>query len=154
MKKIISLSLIAVLFVSVIFCLPVAAVDNTKTTTTIEYLENGDYIETIITEYESNARVATKSGSKTKNYTNSAGAVMWSVTVHGTFTYNGSTSQCTSAGHSTTAPGSMWSIKSASSRRSGYSAIADATATYTTSSSSKDYSMSVSLYCNPYGTLY
>lgn len=154
MKRIMAISLVAVLFVSVIFCLPVAAVENVKTETTIQYLENGDYIETIITEYESNARVAIKSGTKTKNYKNSAGEIMWSVTVHGTFTYNGSTSLCTSAGHSTTAPGSMWSIKSVSSRRSGYSAIADATATYTTSSSSKDYSMSVSLYCNPYGTLY
>lgn len=152
MKRIMAISLVAVLLVSVIFCLPVAAVENVKTETTIEYLENGDYIETIITEYESNARVATKSGSKTKNYKNSAGDIMWSVTVHGTFTYNGSTSLCTSAGHSTTAPGSRWSIKSVSSRRSGYSAIADATATY--SPSSTDYSMSVSLYCNPYGTLY
>lgn len=152
MKRIFAISLIAVLFVSVIFCLPIAAVENIKTETTIEYLENGDYIETTITEYETNARVATKSGSKTKSYKNSAGEVMWSVTVHGTFTYNGSTSQCTSAGHSTTAPGSLWSIKSVSSRRSGYSAIADATANYSPTNS--NYSMSVSLYCNAYGTLY
>ena len=78
---------------------------------------------------------------------------MWSVTVYGTFTYNGTTSTCTSASHSTTAPGSAWTIKSVSSTKSGYSAIANATATYKTLTTSQDYSMSVTLYCSPYGIL-
>ena len=39
----------------------------------------------------------TKSGSKTQRYVNSSGATLWYVTVHAFFTYNGSTSSCTSA---------------------------------------------------------
>lgn len=151
MKRLLTLSLVATLIFSVIFCLPVNADGNIKTDTSIVYLDNGDYIETSITYFETNSRVATKSGSKTKSYKNSAGAVMWSVTVYGTFTYNGTTSACTSASHSTTAPGSNWSIKSVSSRKSGYSAIADATATYIPTST--NYSMNVTLFCSPYGIL-
>lgn len=153
MKRLLTLSLIATLVISVIFCLPVNADGNIKTDTSIVYLDNGDYIETFITYFETNSRVATKSGSKTSSYKNSAGEVMWSVTVYGTFTYNGTTSSCTSASHSATAPGANWSIKSVSSRKSGYSAIADAIATYKTTASSKDYSMNVTLFCSPYGIL-
>jgi len=151
MKRLLVLSLIATLIGSVIFCLPASAEENLTTETSIVYLDNGDYIETSITYFETISRAATQSGSKTRSYKNSAGEVMWSVTVYGTFTYNGTTSTCTSASHSTTAPGSYWSIKSASSRKSGYSAIADATATYAPTST--DYSMNVTLFCSPYGIL-
>lgn len=84
----------------------------------IEYLENGDYTETVINdELPDNvvispfATTKTITKSKTTYYKNSAGTVLWSVTIKGTFTYNGSTSKCTSCSHSTTAPSSAWSIK-------------------------------------------
>lgn len=154
MKKIIVLLLTIILTLCSVLCVPVSATElKAKSEITIERLENGDYIETIIIYDNTNSKAATKSGSKTKNYKNSAGAIMWSVTVNGTFTYNGTTSSCTKASHSTTAPGSAWTIKSASSTKSGYSAIANATATYTTQTTSQDYSMSVTLYCSPYGIL-
>lgn len=124
----------------------------------IEYLENGDYIETIITDFRESGLVSTastssKTGAKTKNYKNSAGTVLWSVTVKGTFSYNGSTSTCTSCSHSTTSPGTYWSIKSSSHSKSGNTATAKATATHTTSAGSKDYSMSVTLKCSATGVL-
>ena len=135
------------------FCIPASAAKVEKTETTIQYLENGDYIETTITYFETNARVATKSGSKTSNYKNSDGEIMWSVTVNGTFNYNGTASSCTSVSRSTSAPGTNWSIKSSSCTKSGNCASATATATYKTILSSKDYSLTVNLYCSPYGIL-
>lgn len=126
----------------------------------IEYLENGDYTETVINdELPDNvvispfATTKTITKSKTTYYKNSAGTVLWSVTIKGTFTYNGSTSKCTSCSHSTTAPSSAWSIKSALHSKSGNTATARATATQTTSTGTKDFSMSVTIKCSANGTV-
>lgn len=151
MKKTLAISLIVALIGCAVFCFPVGATSSTETT--IEMLDNGDYLETVITYDETNGRAATKSGSKTTNYKNSDGEVMWSVTVKGTFTYNGTTSSCTSVSHSTTAPGESWSIKSSSSSKSGNCASATATATQKKFLASQDYTATVNLYCSPYGIL-
>ena len=154
MKKIFIISLVCTLIISFAFCFPANAVGVTETTeNTIEYLDNGDYIETTITYYETNSRVATKSGSKTVNYKNSVGEVMWYVKVNGTFNYNGTTSSCTSVSRSASAPGETWSIKSSSCSKSGNCASATATATQKLTLTSKDHTMTVNLYCSPYGIL-
>ena len=57
----------------------------------------------------------------------SNGGVLWSATVVGNFTYNGSTSSCTSASCSTTIYHSSWSEKSCSAYPSGNSAIGNVT---------------------------
>lgn len=151
MKKSLVILLTLVMILSSIFCIPVnAASANVVTETTIEYLENGDYIETILTYEESPARSTNKVGSRTKNYKNSNGDILWSVTVRCTFTYNGSVSSCTSASYATTCPGANWSIKSASASRAGNTGTATATATYNYT----NYTMSVSLSCSTYGELY
>lgn len=151
MKKTIALTLILAFLCCTAFCFSTSATTATKTT--IKKLDNGDYIETIITYYEIDDRAATKSGSKTNNYKNSAGETMWSVTVYGTFTYNGTTSSCTSASHSASAYVSDWSIKSSSSSKSGNCATANATATHKGLIFSQDHSITVNLYCSPYGIL-
>ena len=49
MKKFITTLLISALFISTVFCIPAnATVTLENTQTTIELLENGDYIETVI----------------------------------------------------------------------------------------------------------
>ena len=156
MKKLLVILLTLILILGSIFCVPASAASvNVVTETTIEHLENGDYIETVLTYEESPAKATNKVGSKTKNYKNSSGSTLWSVTVRCTFTYNGSVSACTSASYSTTCPGTYWSIKSASASRSGNNGTATATATYSPpSASSQNYSMSVSLSCSTYGELY
>ena len=154
MKKVLALSLLCVMFFGVIFCIPAGATEvEEQTVVSVEYLENGDYIETILVCYESNARVASKSGSKTRNYNNSDGDTMWSVTVNGTFTYNGTTSSCVSVSRSADAYASTWSIKSTSCSRSGNCATATAIATQKNLIGSTDYTASVNLYCSPYGIL-
>lgn len=152
MKRIFVLLIVAVLGCTM-FCTPVSAVSASKETkTTIEYLDNGDYIETIITWEESLTR-ASKTASKTSNYKNSEGEVMWSVTIRGTYTYDGIVALCTSCTHSTSVSSSVWTIKSSSSSRSGNTATANATATLKVGFISKDYAMSVKLSCSPDGTL-
>lgn len=151
MKKIFALTLALTLLCCTVFCFSTSATEITETS--IELLENGDYIETVITYYDTNTRAATKSGSKISNYKNGDGEILWSVTVKGTFTYNGTTSSCTSVSHSASAYADGWSIKNSSSSKSGYCATATATATQKILLSSKDYSMTVNLYCSPYGIL-
>lgn len=153
MKRIFIISLILALIGCSAFCISANATEATQAVTNIEYLDNGDYIKTTITCYETNARVATKSGSKTKEYYNSEGNTMWSVTVYGTFNYNGTTSSCTSVSRSASAPGETWSIKSSSCSKSGNCASATATATQKLTLTSKDHTMTVNLYCSPYGIL-
>lgn len=78
--------------------------------TIVETFEDGSYIETVIEEatFASSARstTSTVSGKKTNTYRNSEGSALWSVTVTGTFTYNGSLSGMGSNPHiySTTPP--------------------------------------------------
>ena len=153
MKKVLALSLLCVMICGMVFCLPVSAVTDEKTETYIEVLENGDKIRTTITYYEDNTRAATKSGSKTRDYLNADNEVMWSLTVHGTFTYNGTTSSCTSASRSTAVYGSQWSIKSSSATKSGNCATATAVAVKKNVIGSSEYTASVNLYCSPYGIL-
>ena len=94
----------------------------------VEKLDNGDYIETFIESEDSElvtmsaAKTITKT--KTAQYKNSSGEVLWSVSIKGTFTYDGKTSKCTSCSHSTTAPSKYWSIKSCTSTKSGNKATA------------------------------
>lgn len=152
MKKIFTFLLIVTLIICSVFCVN-ATETSIKKETAIEYLSNGHYIETIIVCYETDSRAATKSGYKTSNYRDENDVIMWSVTVNGTFTYNGTTSSCTSVSRSTTAPGANWSIKSSSCSKSGNCATATATATHKGVLISKDYSMTVNLYCSPYGIL-
>ena len=56
---------------------------------------------------------------------NSSGTILWTATVTGTFTYNGSTSSCTSASYSTQVYNSSWSEQSGTAYPSGNTAIAD-----------------------------
>ncbi len=56
---------------------------------------------------------------------NSGGTVLWTATVTGTFTYNGSTSSCTNASYRTDVYASTWSEQSGTAYPSGNTAIAD-----------------------------
>ena len=101
----------------------------------IEYLENGDYIETYILDTateENNAIPVVLSQEKTitktkvKTYKNSAGKVMWSLSVDGTFSYNGKTSKCTKALHHTQVVSKNWTVQNPQSYKSGNTATAKA----------------------------
>lgn len=101
-----------------------AAEESTRVIEEIQ-LENGITKEIIIEENDlgiATRATSTKSGSKTVNYKNGS-TILWSVTIHGTFSYNGSSATCTNAYVTTTCPASSWKIISQSASKSGASAI-------------------------------
>lgn len=117
------------------------------------YYENGYYYEISISVTNSVARSA-KEGSKTIYCKNSAGKTLWSLTVKGTFTYNGSTSSCTSASASTSITDATWKITNKSSSKSGNTAKATATAIcYLNGNPINSATKTVSLKCSASGKL-
>lgn len=117
------------------------------------YYENGYYYEISISVTNSVAR-SSKEGSKTIYCKNSAGKTMWSLTVKGTFTYNGSTSSCTSASASTSIIDATWKITNKSSSKSGNTAKATATAIcYLNGNPINSATKTVSLKCSASGKL-
>jgi ABC-type Na+ efflux pump permease subunit len=145
MKKIITLLTIvsSILFLS----LPVSALDQKKE---IIKLDNGYYLETIIEE-TSMARAANqKTARKTANYKNAQGAIMFSVTVTGTFTYTGSSSTCTKS----VAKNTNWKISSKSASKSGNKATAKAIAKrYVDGVAVETQNCTVTLICSSNGSL-
>lgn len=151
MKRIFALFTALIILSCSVLCTTAKETPSTHTVITIEYLENGDYIETILTWEDSNARV-TKPASKTVKYTNSSGTLLWSLTLTATFSYNGTTATCTSAYHSETAYYSYVTIISGSASKSGNKAIANASASATNSAGTNVYSLSATITCSPDGT--
>lgn len=97
-------------------------------------IDEQHYIEITITEAEMNpntkASTKIKTGSKTVNYKNSNGSVLWYVKETGTFSYTGSSSKCINDTVSAGSNSGSWRITSKSSSRSGNTATGKATAKY------------------------
>lgn len=149
MKKII-LILMCISFVLPFSSINTSALDYIE----VENLENGYYIITTIEEENTLRSTQTKTGTKTKKFYNDNNQVMWSVSVHGTFTYTGSSSKCTASTVSTTCPGSTWKIISRNASKSGNKATANATAgQYIAGQLSYKVSTSVTLTCSASGKL-
>jgi PDZ domain-containing secreted protein len=100
------------------------------------YMDDGSYYVTTVNESTPSnipgdmlrAASSTKTSTKRTTYYNSSDESMWYVQVTGTFTYNGTTSSCTSSTVSAAAQGSNWSIVSKSASKSGNQATGSATA--------------------------
>ena len=123
---------------------------------TMEYLEDGSYYETVVTVDDTvgddsgiMSTAKTKTGSKKASYKSKSGDVLWYVKVTGKFTYNGSTSKCTSASATAASNSSSWKIIDKSSSRNGNEAKASATA----QRKGVDYHRTVTLSCSKTGKL-
>lgn len=81
------------------------------------------------------------------------GTLLWSVSIKATFTYNGTTSKCTSYSHSASAPAKSWKIKSVSSNKKGNSATAVGVATHSNNSGSRDFTRSITIKCSKNGVV-
>ena len=111
-----------------------------------------------ITPVETKAAGPTSSNTitkkKTTQFKNSSGTVLWSVSITATFTYDGSTSKCTSCTPSAKAYASTWSIRSVTSSKSGNSATATAVARQTDATGNTyDYTKSVTIKCSATGVV-
>ena len=157
MKKIFNYSFIFIFLIAVFFSPVSVRANDSILSSQKEYLENGDYFEITTIKHDSNDFFSTSktiTASRTAKYVTSSGTVCWSVTVTGTFTYNGSTSKCTASKVSASSNNSNWKIASKSSNRSGSTASATATAKlYKGSTVIKTSTKIVKLSCSKNGTL-
>jgi hypothetical protein len=117
--------------VSALVLMSATSIFATEDIVSTEYLPDGSYIEMTVEDQYSPfslfAAASIKNGYKTATYKNSAGTSLWYVKVSGTFTYNGSTSSCTSSSITATSHSSFWTIVSKSSSKRGNMATASAT---------------------------
>lgn len=128
-------------------------------TTSREYLEDGSYFETTLETKASKTSLfstrASKYGKKTTAYKNSSNVTMWTVTVQGTFSYNGSSATCTRAVGSATSKSSNWKVSNIKSWKSGNAASASAVGKrYAGNTVVQTTSRTVVLKCNGKGRLY
>lgn len=155
MKKRKLFLLIIVALISVCTFSPVNASEYYSPDTKVEtvYLPHGVYIVSTIQEGTSYASPysteQTKSGSKTSTVYSATGKSLYSITVYGTFSYNGSSATAKSSSYSYTDESSLWSFSYGSSSYSG--STATATGTFKSAVTSK--SLSASLTCSASGTL-
>lgn len=114
-------------FITLSFILLMCTTSTYAKETIIEntYLDNGIYIETIIGEYDRTTYATnTKTGYKIKNFKNDDGDILYTLRVDASFTYNGSSSTCTSASSTGTAPASTWTVIQTTASKSGNTATA------------------------------
>lgn len=150
MKRVLVTLFTLLLSVSVV-ALPVSATEPTDQllSRSIEYLDNGDYIITEV--YKSAAQLFSgTNGYKTSTYTHANGSNIFSVTVYGTFTYNGSTSSATSASATVRLINANVSFVSKNAYTSGATAFATGTVNY----GGINITRTVSLTCDKNGNLY
>ncbi len=136
MKKVFAVLLCLLIGCSVL-CAPAAqAQEETGTLISqeVEYLADGSKIVTCVYEDDVNQGIATaattvtKSGKKTQTVYNSDNEVIFTLTVHGTFSViMGNSCSCTASSYSYTTPGSGWSLKTGSATKSANKAYANGT---------------------------
>jgi hypothetical protein len=158
MKRIIvsALTALSILCLSIPVTAKAATPEIANTTSYTEYYDDGSYSVITITEYEQSAIssvTSTKPGSK--SYTHYvSGEAVWSYTINASFSYNGSSSSCTSVSDSYSISNSSWHIDSHSCSRSGNTAYGSVTMKKKVLGITTDtVSRSLSLSCSASGTL-
>lgn len=126
MKKII-LSFALIFTIMLVPIINVNALEGHNITYIDEVYDDGSYIEISIISSVSNARTIS-THKKTASFKDSNGKVLWSVTVTGTFNYNGKTSTCTNSSVTTSNNSLTWKLSNAKASKSGNTANASVTA--------------------------
>lgn len=127
--------------------------------TTSKYDDMPYYIETTISDaYNASGVILcgtnqTVTKTKTTKAKAQDGTILWTVSITATFTYNGTTSKCTSCTPNAASYAQAWSIKSVTSSKSGNTATATAIATHANGSLSHDFKQSVTIQCSKNGTV-
>ncbi len=124
----------------------------------VEYFEDGSYIEIEITEGFSSASAietrTTKLGSKRLTYKNSDGDIEWTADLSGTFVYDGYSCTCTSSSLTYSIVNTKWKIPSAVASELGNKAFGDITAKYyALGLNTKTVEKTIVLTCSRYGVL-
>lgn len=114
-----------------------------------EELENGYYLETVITTNYTQARSSIRNGTKTATYRDINGKALWSITV------NGKSATCTSSTYSKANYSTSWKLSNAKASKNGAAASASITAKqyHQNGSLQKIINKTVKLTCSPNGSL-
>ncbi|MZT13048.1 hypothetical protein EAI80_10310 [Catenibacterium sp. co_0103] len=114
-----------------------------------EELENGYYLETVITTNYTQARSSIRNGTKTATYRDINGKALWSITV------NGKSATCTSSTYSKANYSTSWKLSNAKASKNGAAASASITAKqyHQNGSLQKTINKTVKLTCSPNGSL-
>ena len=152
MKRIIVTILCAVLIFEA-FCLSASAQEISESSVRIDYPDGSYCIQTIVVERSNSpffTAASTKAGTKSSRYYSASNVLQFTVTVRGTFSYNGTSATATSAQYGYSISDNAWSFVSGSASCSG--ATATATCKFR-SSPTASKTLSVSLTCSPTGVL-
>ena len=159
-KRIVYTSVVFALLYAFVF--PVSAAEKDSGVPSLSYIEevfeDGSYFQVTIMETGSDAvrrATNTKTGSKVYNYVDSNHKSLWTITVKGSFTYNGSTSKCTNSSVSVKSYVSNWTVSGAKAWKSGSTAYASAQGKMKNvlGQTTKTVNKQVSLTCSPSGKL-
>lgn len=148
------LCLVLILLTGVPMASAAAAKNTVQESVTITYLEDGYYLVTTLQTYVSPVvsagAVNQLSGSKTGNLYNGSMDKLCSLTVEGTFSFDGHSSKALSASYSYKIYNVLWSFSSGNADCQGNTATATATFKYL---GIQPTTLSVSLSCSPDGVL-
>ena len=159
-KRIVYTSVVFALLFAFVF--PVSAAEKDSGVPSLSYIEevfeDGSYFQVTIMEISADAvrrATNTKTGSKVYNYVDSNHKSLWTITVKGSFTYNGSTSKCTNSSVSVKSYVSNWTVSGAKAWKSGPTAYASAQGKMKNvlGQTTKTVNKQVSLTCSPSGKL-
>lgn len=120
----------------------------------ITYFDDGSYCISRIVEYNSPATRAANSvadGERSIDYYNASGILQFTLTLSGTFYYDGLTSRATSADYDYEIHCSGWSLDNGRAWCAGATALAEATFSHPLLG---DVAIDTSLSCGPDGNLY
>lgn len=119
----------------------------------VVYFGDGSYLTIIMNQVDFRSS-GTKTASKTYQYTDSDGDIAWKAVLNGTFTYTGSSAQCTSSSVDVTIYNSGWYVVSESAGKSGSSATGEITmGLKKLGITVKKVPLSMTLTCDPNGNL-
>ena len=130
MKRVLSIACITALMLSLCI-VPAAAAEMPVLVEDVVYFEDGSFLTTeLIVNYDDVAATRATyriSGQKNVEYSNASGEVMWTMTVYGTFTYDGTSATAISASYSYDIYNDSWSFRSGEAYCSDNQAIAEGT---------------------------
>lgn len=145
--KVRSLFIIILVFSMLLFCVKIT-VRAAATEEALSAYEETIHIDNV--SLPSNGKSGHITASKTGRYKDSRGNTLWSVTVTASFSYDGSTSKCTSVSASAVSYSSYWNIIKTSSSKNGNEGKAKAVARHT---SSRIVNRTVTIKCSKTGIL-
>ena len=129
---------------------------NTEKSQSIAYFDDGSYVITTVSVTNTAATRASKTrvGSIKHDYHDAGGDLDWSASMTATFTYDGSTSRCTSANTpEITIYNNIWSVYSKSSSKNGNTATGNVTMAAKQIIGSSKFPVTLTLTCDKNGVL-